>query len=302
MDTLRCPFSQDRSSDLCPIAPGHAMHRFQRGVDLGRELSSKVDQLCAHVSVPGDEEKTHPVTAAISRLVVSHSRPAGAQHARRVERVTADACQRRQLQTVVRQRTVAANGRRETATVGQHAPRTEMASGPLCYIGRSHPTQLCKGATHAWKLQGQRGHDECHGQRDGRIGFCTRATTAARKASSLCQRLGPSGEKRRARWSHHDRNAISRSPSGCDVGSDVKVISHPRLGGLRGGRLRGGQLGPDLVPVVRAQVFARDGAVGGALDGDAALNGNRANTLRPLPHELRLRLDCARQLRLAAML
>lgn len=55
------------------------------------------------------------------------------------------------------------------------------------------------------------------------------------------------------------------------------------------------QLGPDLLPIIRPQIAPAHGAIGGALDGDAALDGDRAYTRGPLPHQLRLHADGASQ-------
>lgn len=46
-----------------------------------------------------------------------------------------------------------------------------------------------------------------------------------------------------------------------------------------------GQFRPDQVPVVGAQVAAGHCAVGGAFDGQAVLNRNRANPASPLMHD-----------------
>lgn len=73
---------------------------------------------------------------------------------------------------------------------------------------------------------------------------------------------------------------------------------HRRLGrGVRVG-LGVGQLGPDVLPVVGAQVLAGDGALGGAFYGNAALDGDGALASRPLPHQLRRRADQSCQFRL----
>lgn len=70
------------------------------------------------------------------------------------------------------------------------------------------------------------------------------------------------------------------------------VASHTRarvvglaMGGLCGGLgLAGlGQLGPDQVPVVGAQVLAGDGAIGGALDGNAVRRAGAATCITVLP-------------------
>lgn len=51
------------------------------------------------------------------------------------------------------------------------------------------------------------------------------------------------------------------------------------------------KLGPDQVPVVRAQVAAGDHSVGGALNGKAVLDWNRTRAASPLMHDGRRNSD-----------
>jgi len=65
---------------------------------------------------------------------------------------------------------------------------------------------------------------------------------------------------------------------------------------LRGGRQKSlggfliGKLRPDSLPIIRAQVFAGDLAVGGLLDGGAAFDRHIA-AINPSPYKLRLNAD-----------
>lgn len=71
-----------------------------------------------------------------------------------------------------------------------------------------------------------------------------------------------------------------------------------RLGGGWGG---GGQLGPNLVPVVGAQILAGHGAGGEMFNRQAATYRHWADPFDPLPDQLWLRPNPAREHRLAAV-
>lgn len=62
-----------------------------------------------------------------------------------------------------------------------------------------------------------------------------------------------------------------------------------------------GQFGPVFLPVIRPQIPSGNDAVRRTLNIDASGNRHRADQLRPLPHQLRLRTHCKSQLGLAAM-
>jgi len=96
--------------------------------------------------------KTHPAAPGLSSLEREETRhlgPASAAHTSGVERVTADACQRRQLHTarLVRDRADIAAAPTDTARVGKHAPFAEMASSPIGIQWSSHTTTT-ERATH----------------------------------------------------------------------------------------------------------------------------------------------------------
>lgn len=101
-------------------------------------------------------EKTHrpahgPLEARSDPL---HSGPVTAQHGRVVERVAADACQRRQLHLVgsVCWRTVAGDRPTPNATVGKYDPRTVLAGGPDGIRWRSHHTITGRATHEIWIL------------------------------------------------------------------------------------------------------------------------------------------------------
>lgn len=87
--------------------------------------------------------------------------------------------------------------------------------------------------------------------------------------------------------------------------TDTLSIRYPLRYRLRsclstiGGRC--GQFWPNVLPVVWTQVFSAHNAASGALDSDAALNGNCTHARRPLPNKLRLRTNGSCQFGLAAV-
>lgn len=281
-----------------------------------------------------NEEKAHQPAPGLSSLgegTPTHSGPASARHARVVEKVTAPARQRRQLQWLgcVCRRTVAAERQTHSAIVGKHASRSRMAGGPIGIRWRSHHTTISERVPHDRRIRSdarpgcRAGNSTRHlsppsGSRGGiRVEVAGKSPANGWPAGQTRMDdvgvwITPTGRSHAdamASLLDHARPPGAISTARC-TGPIIRplispiAISGPGLGGLRCGLKGCGlpvrQCGfrPDRVPIVWPQILASHSTASGALNRHTALGRHLLFALGHLHHE-RLRHPDGRRQRLA---
>lgn len=232
-----------------------------------------------------NEEKAHRPAPGLSSLgqgTPTHSGQASARHAKAVGKVAAHARHQRQLQMAGGPIGIRWSSHTTTTERATHETRRSSALPRDHICGRPNPG-IWSGAHAAGFPQPPDAGPEGGAPGEELPTDCCGSQEAGTENTRGMCRTGKRRDSNRAR-----SEALSH-------------ISHTRRSGLRGG-LMGSQFGPDVVPIVRPQIFSGHLATRGALDGHAATNRDRANFLRPLPHKLRMSLDRPSQLGLAPVL
>lgn len=198
---------------------------------------------------------------------------------------------------------------RAKGCTAKHRSTTKMAGNPLGYTDGAQTHQH-----HQWIAHEKRpnGSTQCHAtsaEKHPCFNCCDRPfndSGACNQSFSGCDQLSnrstesldAAGYFRRAKRNLIDRadptvntlllNHASKRMHGSEARRRQEIgffgfISSPLFCGLVC------ELGPDLVPIMRTQILARNTSTGCPLNCDTSLNGNGAYLRRPLPYELRLR-------------